>query len=66
MKVTVNGNLKEFESVQTIAGLLDTLGIPTTSALIEQNGAVIARREFQTAAVNEGDTIEIVQMAAGG
>jgi sulfur carrier protein len=66
MKVTINGNLKEFESVPTIAGLLDTLGIPPTSVLVEQNGTVIARPEFQTAAVNEGDTIEIVQMVAGG
>jgi thiamine biosynthesis protein ThiS len=27
---------------------------------------VIGRHEFQTAAVSEGDAIEIVQMVAGG
>jgi thiamine biosynthesis protein ThiS len=66
MKVRINGNLKEFGSVRTIADLLDELCIPPSSALIEQNGNVIARPDFQITAVNEGDAIEIVQMVAGG
>jgi sulfur carrier protein len=66
MKVTINGKLREFDSVRTITELLDALCIPASSALIEQNGNVVARQEFQAAAVSEGDAIEIVQMAAGG
>jgi thiamine biosynthesis protein ThiS len=66
MKVRINGNLKEVGSIQTIAELLDLLCIPATSALIEQNGNVIARPDFHTAVVTEGDAIEIVQMVAGG
>jgi sulfur carrier protein len=66
MKVRINGNWKEIGSVRTIADLLDVLRIPSSSALIEQNGNVIARPDFQITAVNEGDAIEIVQMVAGG
>jgi thiamine biosynthesis protein ThiS len=66
MKVQINGNLKEIDSVRTIAELLDLLRIPASSALIEQNGNVIARPDFHTAGVIEGDAIEIVQMVAGG
>lgn len=66
MKVTINGNLQEIDSVRTVAELLGTLGVPANSALIEQNGNVIARPDFPSAAVSEGDTIEIVQMVAGG
>jgi sulfur carrier protein len=66
MKVRINGNLKEIGSVRTIADLLDVLRMPPSSALIEQNGNVIARPDFQITAVNEGDAIEIVQMVAGG
>jgi sulfur carrier protein len=66
MKVRINGNLKEIGSIRTVAELLDVLRIPPSSALIEQNGNVIARPDFQITAVNEGDAIEIVQMVAGG
>jgi sulfur carrier protein len=66
MKVRINGSLKEIDSVRTIAELLDLLRIPACSALIEQNGNVITRQDFHTAAVTEGDAIEIVQMVAGG
>jgi sulfur carrier protein len=66
MKVVINGNLREVGSVRTIADLLDTLRISASAVLIEQNGDVIARNDFQEAAVNDGDAIEIVQMVAGG
>lgn len=66
MKVRINGNLKEIDSIRTIAELLDVLRIPANSALIEQNGNVIARLDFPTAAVTDGDAIEIVRMVAGG
>jgi thiamine biosynthesis protein ThiS len=66
MKIRINGNLQEVDSVRTVAELLDGLRIPLGSALIEQNGNVIARPDFQITVVNEGDSIEIVQMVAGG
>jgi len=66
MKIHINGNLQEIDSVRTVAELLNGLRIPPSSALIEQNGNVIARHDFPTAVVTEGDAIEIVQMVAGG
>ena len=66
MKIHINGNLQEVDSVRTVAELLNGLRIPSSSALIEQNGNVIARHDFHTAVVTEGDAIEIVQMVAGG
>jgi thiamine biosynthesis protein ThiS len=66
MKITINGNLQEVDSVRTIDELLYTLRVPVGSALIELNGNILVRGSFQEAAVNEGDTIEIVQMVAGG
>jgi thiamine biosynthesis protein ThiS len=66
MNIRINGNLQEIDSVRTVAELLDALRIPRGSALIEQNGIVVARPDFPITAVNEGDSIEIVQMVAGG
>ena len=66
MNIRINGNLQEIGSVRTVANLLDALHLPCGSALIEQNGNVIARTDFPITAVNEGDSIEIVQMVAGG
>jgi sulfur carrier protein len=66
MNITVNGNLHDIDAVRTIADLLEALHIPTRSALIEQNGNVVDRASFEQTALQNGDTIEIIQMVAGG
>jgi thiamine biosynthesis protein ThiS len=66
MTITINGNLHDVDTVRTVAELLDQLRVPTGSALVEQNGNVVDRATFRDAVVQEGDTIEIIQMVAGG
>jgi sulfur carrier protein len=66
MKITINGNLHDVDVVRTIAELLETLHIPTSSALIEQNGKAVDRASFPETVLQDGDTIEVIQMVAGG
>ncbi len=66
MKVTVNGEEREFEAPLTIAGMLDALGLGEQMVLVEQNLNIIPRNEMEDVQVSEGDTIEILRMAGGG
>lgn len=67
MKITLNGAPREFpETTLTISSLLEAVGLGPQPVLVERNGLAVLRREFDETPVEEGDTIEIVRMVAGG
>jgi thiamine biosynthesis protein ThiS len=63
--IRLNGAPHE-TAAQTIAALLDELRLPRQTVLIEHNGQPLLRDELDTVPVKEGDTIEILKVAAGG
>jgi len=66
MKITLNGEKREFEAPQTVKSLLAAVGLTGKPVVVEQNQAALLPREIETAAVSDGDVIEIVQITAGG
>lgn len=66
MKIRLNGEDREFYGVQTLADLLDRLGINARAVIIEQNKHVIPREQVFSQTVCEGDQIEIMQFVGGG
>ena len=66
MKITVNGEKLELEAPQTVKSLLAVVGLEGKPVVVEQNQAALLLREIDTAEVNDGDVIEIVQITAGG
>jgi sulfur carrier protein len=65
MKIRLNG--AEIEtSARTLAELLEELGLPTSTVLVEQNGEAPARSEWPSASLRESDSVEILRVAAGG
>ena len=67
MKITLNGATREFpESAFTISTLLEAIGLGPQPVLVERNGLAVLRREFEETPVEDGDTLEIVRMVAGG
>lgn len=67
MKITLNGAPREIEGeALTVAALLAALELGPQPVLVERNGEAVLSREFESAAVEEGDVIEIVRMVAGG
>lgn len=66
MKITLNGEKREFDTAMTVRGLLDVVGLGGKPVVVEQNQTALLPREIETATVSDGDVIEIVQITAGG
>ncbi len=67
MKIVINGAEREFpDGTLTVAALLETLELGPQPVLVERNGLAVLSREFDQEPVENGDTIEIVRMVAGG
>ncbi len=66
MKLTVNGQEREYFSPLDGAGLLAALDIPASTVVVELNGEIIQRKNFLTHALNDGDVLELVTLVGGG
>lgn len=50
----------------TVAGLIAHLGLPERKIAIERNLTVIPKSTFETAVLNNHDTLEIIHFIGGG
>lgn len=67
MTLTINGDTRSFDPApESISDLLKTLGLEGKPVLVEHNGTALFPRQFATTPVAENDTIEIIQISAGG
>ncbi len=66
MKLTVNGQERDFNSALDGAGLLSTLDIPASTVVVELNGEIIPRQSFLTQELKDGDVLELVTLVGGG
>ncbi len=65
MKIKLNGDSHE-TAATTIAALVEALSLPAPTLLIEHNGTALRRHEWTETALNEGDRVEMMRVAAGG
>ncbi len=66
MQLTVNGETRQFESISSVAQLVEKLGLNLTQIAIEKNGAIVPKSSYAAAGLSAGDAIEIVQFIGGG
>jgi thiamine biosynthesis protein ThiS len=66
MKITLNGAPKDLADGSTMATLLSELGLSGKPVVVEKNQIALLPKETESAALAEGDIIEIVQITAGG
>ena len=67
MTVTLNGKSREVDgSNLTVSEFVAALGIGELPVLVELNGQAVLTREFDRHRIEEGDTVEVVRMVAGG
>jgi thiamine biosynthesis protein ThiS len=66
MTVTINGESREVPDGVTVGAFLEERGIRPRMVVVEHNGEILARERYAMTAIAEGDTLEIVQMMAGG
>ena len=66
MRLTVNGEQREFENSRTVTDLLRELDITGTHIAVAVNLQVIPRADYDSWALNPEDKVEIVHAVGGG
>lgn len=67
MKITINGNIKQFDSENmTVSTLVVALNLTGKRLAIEKNGEIVPRSQFDAEIINNGDKLEIVGAVGGG
>ncbi|HWF46812.1 MAG TPA: sulfur carrier protein ThiS [Bryobacteraceae bacterium] len=64
--VVVNGEVRQFPAPQTVATLLESLGIPDDRVAVEMNKSIVRKRDWAETPAPNGAQIEIVQFVGGG
>ncbi|WP_027409879.1 sulfur carrier protein ThiS [Anoxybacteroides tepidamans] len=67
MELIINGEvIRVPEHVQTVDGLLAHFQLNHKIAIVELNGNIIQKQEYQATALCNGDRVEIVHFVGGG
>ncbi|MEI6351175.1 MAG: sulfur carrier protein ThiS [Verrucomicrobiota bacterium] len=66
MNLIINGESREIPETGTIPELLQVLGLPAPSLLIEHNGLALHRSEWTDRKLSDGDRLEFLRITAGG
>lgn len=64
--VQVNGKEQPVESGETVAGLLERLGLGARFALVERNGEPVERARYEEVRLEDGDSLVVARPVAGG
>ena len=66
MNLTVNGELRTFEALTDVAGLVSALGLDGRKVAVERNLEIVPRSAYGKTRLCDGDRIEIVHFIGGG
>ncbi len=66
MRITVNGESKEFDEPMAVVDLLARLELEPRKIAVERNLSIVPKSAFETTTIADGDRIEIVQFVGGG
>jgi len=66
MRLTVNGEAKEFTAPLTVTGLLSQIGLDPAKVAVERNLEIVPRSTYADADLGDGDKLEIVHFIGGG
>ena len=66
MTITLNGEARVVADGTTVDALLDALGTRRDGTAVALNGNVVPRARHASAALRDGDRIEVIVAVAGG
>ena len=66
MQVIINGEAQALTEGVTIADLVNRLGLNQRRIAVELNREIIAREEYGSLVLADGDQVEIVHFVGGG
>lgn len=66
MRLTVNGEPRDASDGTGLVALLEELGLPPRSVVVERNGTALLPSEVPAVTLEDGDVLELVRAVAGG
>ncbi len=66
MKLVINGEDREFNASLSLSSLVEQLGMKSDRVAVELNRDIVAREQWSTTILTEGDRLEIVHFVGGG
>src|SRR5256714_746154 len=66
LRLSLNGEAREFPSPLTVEGLLRQLALDPRKVAVERNLEIVPRSTYEQVGLAEGDTLEIVHFIGGG
>jgi thiamine biosynthesis protein ThiS len=66
MKITLNGEKREFPDVLTVMGLLESLAIQHQRVAVELNETIVKKDRYAETVIKDGDSLEVVAFMGGG
>ena len=67
MIITINGKkYSDYQEGITVMELIEKLNLHKKQIIVELNQLALIKKDYQTLLLKDGDSIEIVQIAAGG
>lgn len=66
MRITVNGEDRDFPEGTSVEGVIEALGLAASICAAEVNGEVVRKGDRDARALAEGDRVEVVTLVGGG
>jgi thiamine biosynthesis protein ThiS len=66
MNLTINGETRTLNSVETLNSLVEHLGMKSDRVAIELNFEIVPREQWAQTPLKDGDRLEIVHFVGGG
>jgi len=66
MEITVNGETKEIAPKTTLVSLITDMGLNPDTVVIECDGKIIKRDEYDSLVLQEGNVLELIRFVGGG
>jgi len=66
MQLRVNGEVRQFSSVQVVDDILRELGYDAKKIAVAVNGEFVPRSQYASRIVHDGESVEIVAPVQGG
>ncbi len=66
MQIIVNGDVRDVEEMPTVGAFLASRRLNAKMVVVERNGEIVPRAQYDETPLATGDVLEIVQMMAGG
>lgn len=66
IKITVNGDTREFDSKSSLDDLLRVLDLDPRMVVVEHNRSIVRRPQLAATSLQDGDSVELVHFVGGG